>query len=98
LRSGIIIEDRINPISTDTPLAFEDNFEFLSKYGDSLRGAAFEAKKAGAKKKVKNGVGVPPAIRSKAACRDAQCLEHLQRYGGRDAHPTEISSGHAAML
>ena len=40
---GIIIQDRINIIFTDTPFAFTENFESISKYTDELRIAAFEA-------------------------------------------------------
>jgi hypothetical protein len=35
--------DKINLIYADTPFAFEENFEALSKYTDELREAALEA-------------------------------------------------------
>jgi hypothetical protein len=40
---GLQVEDRINLIYTDTPFAFDDNFEQLSEYVDALREAAFSA-------------------------------------------------------
>lgn len=41
--AGVPVRDRVNLIYTDTPFAFEDNFETLSRYADQLRDAAFEA-------------------------------------------------------
>ena len=37
------MRDRINLVYTDTPFAFEANFDRLSRYADELRDAAFEA-------------------------------------------------------
>ena len=37
--AGSLIQDRINLIYTDTPYAFEENFETISKYADTLKGA-----------------------------------------------------------
>lgn len=42
-RFGPQIQDQVHLIYTDTPFAFEENFESLSKYADVLRDAAFEA-------------------------------------------------------
>ena len=42
-RLGRRTRDRINLVYTDTPFAFEENFDRLSRYADELRGAAFEA-------------------------------------------------------
>ena len=41
-RLGQRVRDRINLIYTDTPFAFEENFETLSRYTDQLKQAAFE--------------------------------------------------------
>ena len=41
--AGLPIRDRGNLIYTDTPFAFEENFERISRYTDELRKAAFEA-------------------------------------------------------
>ena len=40
---GLQVQDRVHLIYTDTPFAFEENFESLSRYADALRDAAFEA-------------------------------------------------------
>lgn len=40
---GLPIRDRVNLIYTDTPFAFEENFDRISRYTDELRRAAFEA-------------------------------------------------------
>jgi len=37
------MQDRVNLLYTDTPFAFEKNFERISRYTDGLQGAAFEA-------------------------------------------------------
>jgi hypothetical protein len=37
------MQDRVHLIYTDTPFAFEENFETISRYTDALRDAAFEA-------------------------------------------------------
>jgi len=42
-QAGAQILDRINLIYTDTPYAFEENFEIISQYADKLRAAAFTA-------------------------------------------------------
>lgn len=42
-QAGSQIQDRINLIYTDTPYAFEENFEIISTYADRLRAAAFAA-------------------------------------------------------
>jgi hypothetical protein len=42
-RLGLRMRDRINLVYTDTPFAFEANFDRLSRYADELRDAAFEA-------------------------------------------------------
>lgn len=42
-QAGLKLQDRINLIYTDTPYAFIDNFEVISKYTDKLREAAFRA-------------------------------------------------------
>jgi hypothetical protein len=42
-RLGVRLQDRINLIYTDTPFAFEEHFQQLSRYGDTLRGAALDA-------------------------------------------------------
>ena len=41
--SGLILQDRINLIYTDTPYGFKENFENIAKYTDKLREAAFKA-------------------------------------------------------
>lgn len=41
--SGLRMEDTINLIYTDTPFAFDENFERVSRYTDELRNAALEA-------------------------------------------------------
>ena len=38
-QAGAQIQDRINLIYTDTPYAFEANFEIVSAYADKLRAA-----------------------------------------------------------
>ena len=40
---GSKVRDRINLIYTDTPFAFRDNFDRISRYADQLREAAFAA-------------------------------------------------------
>ena len=42
-RQGLRTQDRVNLIYTDTPFAFEDNFERISAFTDELREAALEA-------------------------------------------------------
>lgn len=42
-RLGLRMQDRVHLIYTDTPFAFEENFETISRYTDALRDAAFEA-------------------------------------------------------
>jgi hypothetical protein len=42
-QAGLQIRDRINLIYTDTPYAFEENFEIISTYADKLKAAAFAA-------------------------------------------------------
>ena len=42
-QAGLKLQDRINPIYTDTPYSFTENFEVISKYADKLREAAFKA-------------------------------------------------------
>jgi hypothetical protein len=37
--AGLQIQDRINLIYTDTPYAFEENFEIVSAYADKLKAA-----------------------------------------------------------
>ena len=41
--AGLHIQDRINLIYTDTPYAFEKNFEIISSYADKLKAAVFTA-------------------------------------------------------
>lgn len=41
--AGLQIQDRINLIYTDTPYAFENNFEIISKYVNKLKEATFAA-------------------------------------------------------
>ena len=38
-QAGLQIQDRINLIYTDTPYAFEENFEIISTYADKLKAA-----------------------------------------------------------
>jgi 3'-phosphoadenosine 5'-phosphosulfate sulfotransferase (PAPS reductase)/FAD synthetase len=38
-QAGLQIQDRINLIYTDTPYAFEENFEIISAYADKLKAA-----------------------------------------------------------
>ena len=38
-QAGLEIQDRINLIYTDTPYAFEENFETVSAYADKLKAA-----------------------------------------------------------
>ena len=38
-QAGLQIQDRINLIYTDTPYAFEEHFEIVSAYADSLKSA-----------------------------------------------------------
>jgi len=40
---GLQVRDRVHLIYTDTPFAFEEHFESLSRYADALRDAAFQA-------------------------------------------------------
>jgi hypothetical protein len=42
-RHGLQVQDRIHLIYTDTPFAFEEHVESLSRYADALKDAAFEA-------------------------------------------------------
>jgi hypothetical protein len=42
-QAGLILQDRINLIYTDTPYGFKENFEIIAKYTDKLREAAFKA-------------------------------------------------------
>jgi hypothetical protein len=42
-RLGVRTQDRVHLIYTDTPFAFAENFENISRYTDALRDAAFEA-------------------------------------------------------
>ncbi len=42
-RPGLILQDRINLVVTDTPLIFTEDFESISRYTDHLRQAAFVA-------------------------------------------------------
>jgi hypothetical protein len=42
-RLGLQMQDRIHLIYTDTPFAFEEHFERISRYADALRDAAFGA-------------------------------------------------------
>lgn len=42
-QAGLQIQDRINLIYTDTPYAFEENFEIISAYASKLKAAAFAA-------------------------------------------------------
>jgi hypothetical protein len=38
-RLGLRMQDRVNLLYTDTPFAFENNFERISRYTDELQGA-----------------------------------------------------------
>lgn len=38
-QAGLQIQDRINLIYTDTPYAFEENFEIVSAYAEKLKAA-----------------------------------------------------------
>ena len=38
-QAGLQIQDRINLIYTDTPYAFEENFDIVSAYADKLKAA-----------------------------------------------------------
>jgi 3'-phosphoadenosine 5'-phosphosulfate sulfotransferase (PAPS reductase)/FAD synthetase len=42
-QAGSQIQDRINLIYTDTPYAFEENFEIVSTYADKLKAAVNSA-------------------------------------------------------
>ena len=42
-RLGVRMQNRVHLIYTDTPFAFAENFEGISRYTDALREAAFEA-------------------------------------------------------
>ena len=42
-RPGVRMQDRFHLIYTDTPFAFAENFESISRYTDALRDAAFAA-------------------------------------------------------
>ena len=42
-RHGQVIRDRINLVYSDTPFAFDENFNQVARYADELRDAAFEA-------------------------------------------------------
>ena len=42
-RMGFRLRDRVNLIYTDTPYAFDENVEIISRYTDKLRAATFEA-------------------------------------------------------
>lgn len=42
-QAGLMLQDRIALIYTDTPYGFRENFETISKYGDKLRDAAYRA-------------------------------------------------------
>ena len=42
-RLGLRMQDRVHLIYTDTPFAFEEDFESISRYTDALRDAALEA-------------------------------------------------------
>ena len=41
-QAGLILQDRINLIYTDTPYGFKESFEIIAKYSDKLREAAFK--------------------------------------------------------
>ncbi len=36
-RSGLVLQDPISLVYTDTPFSFDQHFEQLSRYGDKLR-------------------------------------------------------------
>jgi len=40
--AGLPVQDRINLIYTDTPYAFDENFQSISAYADKLRGCRCE--------------------------------------------------------
>jgi hypothetical protein len=40
-RAGLQVQDRVHLIYTDTPFAFEEHVESLSRYADALSDAAF---------------------------------------------------------
>jgi hypothetical protein len=40
---GLQVQDRVHLIYTDTPFAFEEDVESLSRYADALRDAVFQA-------------------------------------------------------
>ena len=42
-RDGVILQDRINVIFTDTPLLFAEDRDEISRYTDHVRRAAFLA-------------------------------------------------------
>ena len=42
-RRGLQIQDRVHLIYTDTPFAFKENFERLSRYTEALKDATFDA-------------------------------------------------------
>jgi len=41
--AGLPVQDRINLIYTDTPYAFDENFQTISAYADKLRAAVAKA-------------------------------------------------------
>jgi len=41
--SGLPVQDRINLIYTDTPYAFDENFQIISAYADKLKAAVARA-------------------------------------------------------
>jgi hypothetical protein len=41
--SGVKLQDRITLIYTDTPYAFTENLQIISRYSDKLKEAAFRA-------------------------------------------------------
>ena len=42
-QAGFPMQDKVNIIYTDIPLAFEENFDRLSRYTDRLKDAAYES-------------------------------------------------------
>jgi hypothetical protein len=42
-QAGLMIQDRVNLIYTDTPYPFEQNFDIISKYAGKLKDTAFAA-------------------------------------------------------
>ena len=42
-QSGLMLQDRITLIYTDTPYGFKENSDIISTYADKLREAAFQA-------------------------------------------------------